>query len=63
MHVLSLPFFGLVVGSVLLYWFVVPARWRVALLALVRARKVQPAEALSHASRKASLKLALDGIS
>jgi alginate O-acetyltransferase complex protein AlgI len=35
MHVLSLPFFGLVVGSVLLYWFVVPARWRVALLALV----------------------------
>lgn len=35
MHVLSLPFFGLVVGSVLLYWFGIPARWRVALLALV----------------------------
>jgi len=34
-HVLSLPFFGLVVGSVLLYWFGIPARWRVALLALV----------------------------
>ncbi len=35
MHVLSLPFFGLVVVSVLLYWFAVPARMRVALLALV----------------------------
>jgi alginate O-acetyltransferase complex protein AlgI len=34
-HVLSLPFFGLVVVSTFLYWFVVPARWRVALLALV----------------------------
>ncbi len=35
MHVLSLPFFGLVVLSTLLYWFVVPAGWRAALLALV----------------------------
>ncbi len=33
-----------------------------ALLALVRANKVLPAEALSHASRRARLKLALDGI-
>lgn len=33
-----------------------------ALLALVRARRVQPVEALNNASRRASLKLALEGI-
>lgn len=33
-----------------------------ALLALVQARRVQPAEALKHASRRASLKMALEGI-
>ncbi len=34
-----------------------------ALFALVKARRVQPAEALNNASRRATLKLALEGIS